>query len=108
MGGAMSRLKPIQWGTPDSPKSFREYNNLQLCVRQHPGAIIFVTYLDEDDVLRQEIWANSHKYQIGGSGGIGGSAIKEYQIDALFIKENQIYTYDGVMFQKGGFDETDA
>lgn len=38
----------------------------------------------------------------------GVPQIEMYQIDALFIKENQIYTYDGVVFQKGGFDETDV
>lgn len=68
----MSKVKFIQWGTPKSPKTIEQYNDDFVSVReQYPGGVIFVTYYTDEKKTKtkQEIWANSVQYSVGGGGG---------------------------------------
>lgn len=66
----MSIVKFIQWGTPNNPKTYQQYtNSFQQVKSQYPGGVIFVTYTDEKNKQKQEIWANGVQYSVGGGGG---------------------------------------
>lgn len=66
----MSKVKFIQWGTPEKPKTYQEYTESFEDVKsQYPGGVIFVTYTDDNKKQKQEIWANGVQYSVGGGGG---------------------------------------
>lgn len=66
----MSKVKFIQWGTPTNPKTITQYNDDFGSVKeQYPGGVIFVTYTDDKNKQKQEIWANGVQYSVGGGGG---------------------------------------
>lgn len=66
----MSKVKFIQWGTPEKPKTYQQYTESFEDVKsQYPGGVIFVTYTDDNDKQKQEIWANGVQYSVGGGGG---------------------------------------
>ena len=66
----MSKVKFIQWGTPESPKTYNDYTTSFESIKdQYPGGVIFVTYTDDKNKQKQEIWANGVQYSVGGSGG---------------------------------------
>jgi hypothetical protein len=44
----MSKVKFIQWGTPESPKTYNDYTtSFESIKEQYPGGVIFVTYTDD-------------------------------------------------------------
>lgn len=66
----MSKVKFIQWGTPESPKTYNDYTtSFESIKEQYPGGVIFVTYTDDKNKQKQEIWANGVQYSVGGGGG---------------------------------------
>lgn len=63
----MSKVKFIQWGTPENPKTHNDYTTSFESVKgQYPGGVIFVTYVDDKNKQKQEIWANGVQYSVGG------------------------------------------
>lgn len=71
-----NKVKFIQLGTDADPVVQETYNggvsterSLAYTKAQYPGAIIFATFLNEDNEVDQEIWANGVKYSVGGGGG---------------------------------------
>lgn len=66
----MSKVRFIQWGTPESPKTYNDYTtSFESIKEQYPGGVIFVTYTDDKNKQKQEIWANGVQYSVGGGGG---------------------------------------
>lgn len=69
----MSKVKFIQWGTPESPKTYNDYTTSFESVKdQYPGGVIFVTYTDDKNKQKQEIWANGVQYSVGGGVDVEG------------------------------------
>lgn len=69
----MSKVKFIQWGTPDSPKTYTDYTtSFESIKEQYPGGVIFITYTDENNKQKQEIWANGVQYSVGGGVDVEG------------------------------------
>ena len=72
-----NKVKFIQLGTDADPVANKIYTDttgtversLAYTKAQYPGAIIFATFINEDDEPAQEIWANGVKYSVGGGGG---------------------------------------
>lgn len=105
----MSKVKFIQWGTPESPKTYNDYTTSFASVKeQYPGGVIFVTYTDDKNKQKQEIWANGVQYSVGGGGGnvIYGTVIpdasgvvKTSDGEVITGDEGSIYVYTTPEYQ---------
>lgn len=109
----MSKVKFIQWGTPEKPKTYTEYTESFEDVKsQYPGGVIFVTYKDDKDKQKQEIWANGVQYSVGGGGG-GNVIYGETPVAAngkagdITGEEGYIYVYTGEKTQTAYYWDTD-
>ena len=96
----MSKVKFIQWGTPEKPKTYQEYTESFEDVKsQYPGGVIFVTYTDDNDKQKQEIWANGVQYSVGGGGGnviYGDTKVNaDGTAGEVTGEEGYIYVYTG-------------
>lgn len=96
----MSKVKFIQWGTPESPKTYNDYTTSFASVKeQYPGGVIFVTYTDDKNKQKQEIWANGVQYSVGIGGGnvIYGTTAPDADgivtVDGDIVTGNEGYIY---------------
>lgn len=95
----MSKVKFIQWGTPESPKTYNDYTTSFESIKgQYPGGVIFVTYTDDKNKQKQEIWANGVQYSVGGGGGnviYGDKPVNAQGVisDGTTGSEGSIYVY---------------
>lgn len=105
----MSKVKFIQWGTPDDPKTYAErwasegvdstiFKNV---LDTYQGGIIFVTYTDKDNKQAQEIWANGVRYSVGGDSTgniIYGTSLPDPKTGKVVISGKELVGTDGSVY----------